>query len=76
MKHVFSVIGVAVAVLVLTSRSFAHHAHLAHGKEAAVAIGIVVVFHVIGIVVGRALKPKPAATPVRTSYMYGGGPRR
>lgn len=76
MKHVFSAIGCVVAVLMLTSRSFARHAHLTHGKEAAAAVAIIVVFHLIGVVVGRALKPKPAATPARSSYTFGSGTRR
>ena len=75
MKHVFSVVGCAVAVLALTSHSFAR-AHLTHGKQYIAAAVIVVVFHVIGIIVGRAFRPKPPAAPARTSYMYGAGTRR
>lgn len=71
MRHVFSVIGCAVAVLLLASHWFARHAHLTHDKAFIAAAAIVVVFHVIGAMIGRAVKPKPPATPVRPGYSAG-----
>jgi hypothetical protein len=75
-KHAFSVIGGVVAVLMLTSRSFARQAHLTHGKEYYAAAAVVVVFHLIGAGVARALRPKPPATPSRPAAPYSAGTRR
>jgi hypothetical protein len=70
-KHVFSVIGFVVGALVMTSRSFTSHAHLSHGKELFALVAIVVVFHLIGAGIGRAIKPKTPAGPTRPGYSSG-----
>jgi hypothetical protein len=75
-KHVFSVIGLVAAVLLLTSRSFARQAHLTHGKEWLAAAGIVLAFHVAGALIGRAVKPKAPATPARPVYPFSGSGTR
>ena len=71
MKHVFSAIGAVIGALAMTSHSFTSHAHLTHRNELIAFVVVVAVFHVIGAVIGRALKPKPPATPARPGYSAG-----
>jgi hypothetical protein len=67
-KHMFPVIGGVVAVLALTSHSFAH----AHSREKAIAAAIIVgVFILIGMVASRGRKPKDTA-PARPTYPFSG----
>lgn len=72
MRLVFPLIGGVIAVLALTSKAFDHHP--AHEKVIAAAV-IVAVATLIGLIAGRAGKPKAAAPP-RPASPYYSGPRR
>jgi hypothetical protein len=66
-RILFPVAGCVVAVLALTSKSFAHHEHMTRPKEYIAAAIIIGGFTLVGLLAGGR-KPKPPVTPQRPGY--------